>query len=319
MKPIVVGIGELLWDLLPAGPRMGGAPANFTCHAGGMGAEASVISRVGADAAGDDLVASVRALGVGVEAVSRDPAHPTGTVRVELGADGQPEFTITPGAAWDHWEESPSQRALARRADALCFGTLGQRSISSRKTIRSLVTAAPAGALKIFDMNLRGGFYTSEILHDSLEIANVCKLSDAELPVAAAMLGLRGDARECLDELSARYGLRLIAYTRGGNGSLLGSAGAWHEHPGYPAEVKDTIGAGDSFTSAVAMGLLADWELEKISDAANRVASFVCSQEGAVPVLPPALRNLYEWSGWRNKALPEPVVPGVSQKVSPLP
>lgn len=293
MKPIVIGIGEILWDLLPSGPRMGGAPANFACHAHALGADAAVISRVGEDDAGKSLLESLAQLGVSTTSIDHDPEHPTGTVEVSLAADGQPQFRIIEEVAWDHLKPSPQLLQLAAQADAICFGTLGQRSEVSRQTIRQVVAATPASALRVFDVNLRQSYYNAAILHDSLELANICKLSDAELPVIADLLGLEGDVCTQLDQLVQRYQLRLVVFTRGGNGSILTDGGEWSDHPGLPAGVKDTIGAGDSFTAATTMGLLLKWPLQKISHTANQVAAYVCSQHGAVPELPEDIVKSY--------------------------
>ncbi len=293
MKPIVIGIGEILWDLLPAGPRMGGAPANFACHAHALGADATVISRVGDDDAGALLLENLGRLGVSTVAIDHDPDHPTGTVEVSLAADGQPQFRIIEEVAWDHLKLSPKLLHLASQADAICFGTLGQRSEVSGHTIRQIVAATPESALRVFDVNLRQSYYNASILHDSLALANICKLSDAELPAIADMLGLEGDVHTQLDQLVQRYQLRLVVFTRGGDGSILTDGTEWVDHPGLPADVKDTIGAGDSFTAATTMGMLHGMPLRKISDIANQVAAFVCSQHGAVPELPQELRDCF--------------------------
>lgn len=293
MKPTVIGIGEILWDLLPSGPRMGGAPANFACHAHALGADAFVISRVGEDDAGKLLLENLGQLGVSTTAIDPDPEHPTGTVEVSLADDGQPRFNIIEGVAWDHLKSRPQLLQLAAQADAICFGSLGQRSEVSRHTIRQIVAATPEHALRVFDVNLRQSYYNASILHDSLELANICKLSDAELPVIADLLGLEGDLCTQLDQLVRRYHLRLVVFTRGGNGSILTDGGEWSDHPGLPAEVKDTIGAGDSFTAATTMGMLLKWPLRKISHTANQVAAYVCSQHGAVPDLPDELVKRY--------------------------
>lgn len=297
MKPRVIGIGELLWDLLPDGPRMGGAPANFSCHARALGAEAAAISRVGADAAGARLLESLRALGVDVGGVTEDPGHPTGTVEVELAVDGQPRYRITGGVAWDHLEATPDLLGMAGRADAVCFGSLGQRSAASREAIRRLVAATSAGALRAFDVNLRGDFFTAELLDESFKLANIGKVNDGELPVVAELLGLAGSTRDQLDLLIGRYGLRLLIYTRGAKGSVITDGTRWCEHPGIVTEVRDTVGAGDAFTSAVTMGLLRGWPLERISESANEIAAFVCSRDGAVPRLPDELREPFAGAG----------------------
>jgi fructokinase len=286
----ILGIGEVLWDMLPSGKQMGGAPANFAFHARSMGADASIVSRVGDDALGREIIERLFALGVPTCAVSLDGSHPTGTVDVELAADGQPRYIIHEGVAWDHL--LPDAMETAEEADAVCFGTLAQRCEPSRTAIRAMVEASKPNALRIFDVNLRQDFYSREVIEGSLELANVLKLNDAELPVLADLVGLRADAaREQIAELTKRFGLRLVAYTRGAEGSWLYDGKRWSEHPGVRAKVKDTIGAGDSFTAAVTMGMLLGWDIDRISEVANRVAAFVCSCEGGTPQLPEELRR----------------------------
>lgn len=221
MKPRVIGIGEFLWDLLPSGPRMGGAPANFACHARALGAEAAVISRVGADEPGKLLVRQLAERGVSTEGIIEDPEHPTGTVTVKLGVDGQPGFEIEPDVAWDHIAASPALEHLVSQADAICFGTLCQRISASGIAVRHLVGSARAGALRVFDANLRQNHFTREAIEDSLGLADVFKLNDEELPVISAMFGLRGELRDQLEEFVSRFHLKLVVYTRGGHGSVL--------------------------------------------------------------------------------------------------
>jgi fructokinase len=289
----IVGFGEVLWDLLPGGRQIGGAPANFTCHARALGAEARLISRVGNDDLGHEIIARLNALGVGTEAIVIDALHPTSTVSVELDA-GQPRYVIHENVAWDFIEATPRALAAVADADAVCFGTLAQRSEPSRSTIISLVSAAPPPALRILDVNLRQNYFSSRLVNESLAFANVLKLNDAELPQLAAWFDLSGDVRSQIRQLAERYRLRVVACTRGERGGLLYSEGRWSEHAGLPANVVDTVGAGDSFTAVLTLGLLAGWELDHINETANVVAAFVCSQPGATPPLPPHLRQLFE-------------------------
>jgi len=304
-KPKVLGIGEILWDLLPAGARIGGAPTNFSCHAAALGADAAVISRVGADASGESLLACLGEFGVATDGVSEDPGHPTGTVEVSLGADGQPEYTICRDVAWDHLKVTPGLLGMAAAADAVCFGTLGQRSAASRLAILQLVAGTRADAVRVFDVNLRQDYFTADVIHESLQLANVLKLSDSELPVLAELLDLEGSVREQLQTLVVRHELAWIVYTRGAEGSILCSASEWQVHPGVTTTVRDTIGAGDSFTAAVTMGLLSGWPADKISELANEVAAHVCSCAGAVPVLPTHLRESFPSSD-SNVPAPRP-------------
>ncbi len=289
MKYRMVGIGEVLWDLLPGGKQLGGAPANFAFHAGELGAEARVVSRIGNDALGNEMLKQFAAIGVSAQCLETDPNAPTGTVTVQVGANGEPDYTIHEGVAWDNLEgETAAQKAVAE-AEGVCFGTLAQRCEPSRATILRLLRLAPPEALKIFDLNLRQHYHSQRVIEDSLALATVLKLNETELPRLSEMLRLSGDPLTQLHELSKRYGLSTIAFTRGGNGSLLFSHGVWSDHPGIPAQVQDTVGAGDSFTAAMAFGLLAGWPLERVNHHANAVASFVASQPGATPALPETL------------------------------
>jgi fructokinase len=287
----IVGIGEVLWDLLPGGRQMGGAPANFAYHASALGAEARVVSRVGRDDAGRELLRRLEQLSVPTDCVEEDPVAPTGTVTVEVATDGQPQFTIHENVAWDRISgEGPGRRAAAG-ANAVCFGTLGQRSETSRRAIRALVKSTPAESLRILDVNLRQHFYSRELIEQSLPLANLLKVNETELPRLAEMFQLSGDERAQVAELARRFHLRVVAYTRGGRGSLLHAEGCWSEHPGVPTKVADTVGAGDSFTAALALGLLAGWPLDEVNQRASEVAAYVCSQPGGTPELPEHLRK----------------------------
>ena len=297
MKFKLVGIGEVLWDLLPSGKQLGGAPANFAYHACALGADARVISRVGNDPAGHEIVARLEKLGVPTDCIERDDAAPTGTVTVEIGADGQPQFTIHTNVAWDQITGEARGRLAVSTADAVCFGTLAQRSEPSRGTIRSLVNSTPKTSLRILDINLRQHYYSPQLIGESLALANVLKVSDAELPRVAEMFGLAGDERAQIAQLAARFGQRVIAYTRGERGSLLYAKGRWAEHRGVPVQVVDTVGAGDAFTAAMTIGLLAGWALEEINRRANEIAAYVCSCAGATPVLPQHLREPFQSMG----------------------
>jgi len=288
--PRIVAVGEILWDLLPSGRQLGGAPANFAFHARALGAEASIISRVGDDPPGREILQRLRELRVPVDGVSIDPQRATGTVSVELVGDGQPRYAIHENVAWDRLEAEGTPTRIASAADAICFGSLAQRSGPARSSIRTLVSATPAKSVRIFDINLRQHFYSQEVIEASLSLANVMKLNDGELPVVAQMFNLHGAPVEQLQALAERFDLDCVALTRGGQGSLLLSGGRVSDHPGIPAIVKDTVGAGDAFTAVLAMGLLAGSDLDVINQRANEVAAYVCSQPGATPELPERLR-----------------------------
>lgn len=307
MKPKIIGVGELLWDAFPSGARMGGAPANFACHAAAFGAEAAIVSRVGPDEAGAGLIRELEALGVSTGAISHDRDHATGRVDVALDGHGQPHYVIRPDSAWDHLQVDPGLLRTMEGADAICFGTLAQRSPETRAAILRLVASTPEQALRIFDINLRQDYFSAGGIRESLDLANVLKISDGELPVVAGMLDLGETVRDQLEALRSRFQLRLIAYTRGASGSLLWDGEEWTEHPGLPTEVKDTVGAGDSFTAVVAIGLLRQWSPEKISQIANEVASHVCSCVGAIPPMPEdLLRHFLQDAAERVESLAEP-------------
>jgi fructokinase len=290
MRHTILAAGEVLWDLLPAGKQFGGAPANFARHCHSLGADARLISRVGPDELGREVLDRLRFLGLPTETVQVDPWAPTGTVDVTIGADGQPHYTIREGVAWDRIEADATALAIASRADTVCFGSLAQRSEPSRGSIRALVAAARPGSLRILDVNLRPPFVDRGIIADSLELANVLKLNDQELPELAGMFGLSPDPPEAIEGLAHLFGLSLVALTRGAGGSLLLADGLWSDHPGCPTEVVDTVGAGDAFTAALVVGRLAGRPLDAINRRANEVAAYVCSRPGGTPDLPDALK-----------------------------
>jgi fructokinase len=292
--PLLIGLGELLWDLLPDGPRLGGAPANFAASAGSLGASAAVISRVGNDANGNKARDLLAKLGLNIEHIQVDEMLPTGIVSVSFVDFGQPQYTIQQNVAWDSIESPPDALRLAQSADAICFGSLAQRSEKSCQSIHQILQSSSQQTLRIFDVNLRQHYFSREILEKSLQVANILKVSDEELPVFAETLSLTGPTTSIIEQLAEAYQLNLIALTRGAHGSLLWRNGQVSDHPGVATEVADTIGAGDSFTAAMTLGQLAGWDLDLINQCANRVAAFVCSQAGAMPTFPAELKQLFE-------------------------
>jgi fructokinase len=292
----IVGIGEVLWDLLPEGAQLGGAPTNFTCHAAALGAQAAIISRVGADSLGDEIRATLGTRDVATECIQIDVRYPTGTVEVDVDAKGQPTFEIRRDCAWDYLQAEPIAHRTLAIADAVCFGTLAQRSETSHAAIIELITQAPIESLRIFDINLRQQYYSQALIEHSLSMASVLKLNDTELPAIAAMLGLSGDVRAQIDQLCQRWQLRAVAYTRGAHGSILRTEHEWSDHPGIPVRVQDTVGAGDAFTAAMTIGLLRGWALDDVNRHANHVASFVASSTGATPMLPESIRAQFTHS-----------------------
>ena len=282
---LVVGLGEILWDLFPEGKILGGAPANFAYHARVLGDEGLPASRVGADALGREIRLRLSELGVPDRQVQTDPARPTGTVQVELDPGGMPAYTITPEVAWDYLEWSGDLAALAARTDAVCFGSLAQRSPQSRRTIRSFLAAVPSRALRVFDVNLRQSWYSEEVLSASLAASSILKLNESELPVVLRTLGL-GEQREPLQGcrlLRDRFDLELVCLTLGEQGSLLVGEAGESRQAGFRVQVVDTVGSGDAFTAALCHHRLRAASLERIGQAANRYGAWVASQAGATP------------------------------------
>ena len=291
--PRIVGLGEILWDVFPDGARFGGAPANFACSAAGLAAGSARVGMAGAvgrDDLGQRALAELTSRGVDVTAVAVLP-EPTGRVDVTVDLAGHASYVFAPDCAWDHVSWSGSLERLAAETSAVCFGTLGSRGSVSLATVRRFVAAVPSSALRILDINLRPPFWSPEIVRDSLPLANIVKCNDDELPIVAELLGLSGSPEAILRQLVSSHALRLAALTRGAKGSLLVSAdGLSSDLPGTPVEVVDTVGAGDAFTAAVTLGLLAGWPLSKLHAHAERVAAFVCTQAGGTPPIPADLR-----------------------------
>ncbi|MGC8640768.1 MAG: carbohydrate kinase family protein [Isosphaeraceae bacterium] len=288
----ILAIGEVLWDLLPSGRQLGGAPANFAYHCHALGAEARLVSRVGDDPLGREILKRFRQVQLPIDTVAIDTAAPTGTVPVELGPGGQPRFTITENVAWDRIKADAAALELAASADAIYFGSLAQRSEPARQAIRKLVAASPQSALKVFDANLRPPFVDREVIEHSLTLANLLKLNDQELTVFAEIFGIEGSVLDQVAELAGRFKLTTVVLTRGERGSLLWTRRGWYDHPGAAVDVSDTVWAGDAFTSALTVGLLAGWGLEAINQRANEVAAYVCTKPGGMPELPERLRIL---------------------------
>jgi len=289
-KPKIAGIGEILWDMFPDGGRLGGAPTNFACHCQQLGGETYPVSCVGNDELGRQTLAALKQLSVNADFVQQSSTHPTGRVLVSLDAAGKPTYDILEDVAWDHLEFTPELGALAETLDAACFGVLSQRSERSRKTVRTFLCAMPERSLRIFDVNLRAQFFSKQRIEESLQLATVLKLSDEELPVLAGYFDLNGEVTDQLSTLRDRFQLNLVAYTRGRDGSLLIGTDEVNEAPGLEVRAVDSVGAGDSFTAALCMGLLKGLSLSEVNTFANKVAAFVCSRKGACPKLPGHLK-----------------------------
>lgn len=289
----IVGLGEALFDLLPGGQVLGGAPLNVAFHAHqllcGRRGRGVVASRVGCDKLGDEIRAQLARSGIATDYLQRDADQATGTVHVTLH-DGQPSFEIVANVAWDHLEFTPAWAELAAQAKAVCFGTLAQRSPASRATIERFLDHA-ATAVRLFDVNLRQHFYNRAMLDGSCRRATIVKLNEEELPILARLLGLTARAAaDQLAQLRARYELDAVVYTRGHQGTtlVLGDRVIAPPAVSYPAAPNaDAVGAGD----ACAAGILVGWSLglppTQIAELANHLGAFVASQPGATPELPP--------------------------------
>lgn len=281
----IVGLGELLWDLLPSGKQLGGAPANFAYITSLLGDIGLIASRLGKDELGTAAVQRLSELRLNTSYVQTDALHPTGCVKVEVDNQGQPRFQIASPVAWDYLEWTPAWQQLAQEADAVCFGSLAQRASTSRATIRQFVQSMRPGAVRVFDVNLRQSFYSAEILHDSMKLADIVKLNHDELPKIMGLFDLSHmDDQASARRLVALHNLKLVCVTRGNRGSLLVSREAWSDHPGYEVKVADTVGAGDAFTAGLLHQYLRGQTLREMGNMANRLGAWVASSTGATPV-----------------------------------
>ena len=286
----VTGIGEILWDMFPDGAQFGGAPANFVCHSQALDATSRMVSCVGNDELGRRALRFLQQHGVDTSTVAQSEERPTGTVEIELDAEGAAQYEFAADVAWDALTWSEALDRAADDADVVCYGTLGQRSEVSKNTIQRFLTRTTDECLCVFDVNLRQHFYSEALIRDSLEFANILKLNDEELPVLGSSCGLSGSETAVMQQVREQYNLRLVALTRGANGAILLTEDSVSEYDGFSAEVRDTVGAGDAFTAAMTLGLLLGHELDRINEHACRVAAFVCTQDGAAPKLPDDLK-----------------------------
>jgi fructokinase len=309
---LVLGIGELLWDVLPDGRRLGGAPANFAVMAGRLGNRAAILSSIGRDNFGSDAIHRLDPMPVETGFLQTDPVHDTGRVTVSISA-GEPHYTIHQPAAWDFLELSDEWVQLVGRANAICFGSLAQRNQESRQTIQTLVAGSADTCIRVFDVNLRAPYYSSEVLQESLELATVAKLNGGEMRQMMELLDLQIDEESVNSPsspgvdggrlgtgflgwaagrlLTEFAGLQMVAVTRGDHGSVLITRDEMDEHPGFPVKLIDAIGAGDAFTAAMTHYLLRGASLSIMNDAGNRWGAWIASQPGAMPALPDTVRD----------------------------
>jgi fructokinase len=290
----IAGIGELLWDMLPGGKEIGGAPFNFAYHAHQLGCDSCIFSAVGDDDSGGELMEKVNSMGVKSQLIQLN-SKPTSSVSVELDSGGNPKYIIHENVAWDNiaWEDDIGR--FSRTLDAVCFGSLAQRSSISAKTIGTFLDAVRQECLKIFDINLRQNYYSREVLRDSLDRADVLKLNETELEVLSTLFRLRGSLDSKLRRLLTQHKLNCIAYTMGEQGSILLTEQDSSYIVAPQVKVVDTVGAGDSFTSVLTIGLLLKRPLSVIHSVATELAAFICTQKGATPELPAELsRRIYD-------------------------
>jgi fructokinase len=284
MKKKVVGLGEVLWDLLPERTCLGGAPANFAYITTLMGDQGIVASRVGEDSRGLEALRRMEELGLDIDHVQTDRDHPTGSVKVELDGNGLARFEIAHPVAWDALEWTPDWQHLASRVDAVCFGSLAQRSETSRTTIRKFLRAMSPDSLRVFDVNLRQAYYSQEVLAESMTLADIVKLNDEELPKVMSLGKLpHRDELSSAQRLMEAYDLKLVCITRGGRGSLLVRGADASEHRGFHVRVADTVGSGDAFTAGLVHEYLHGASLDLMNEVANLVGAWVASEVGAMP------------------------------------
>ena len=287
---IIVGLGEVLWDCLPEGRKIGGAPANFAFHASQFGYESWAVSAIGNDALADETVAALDANGLNHALPRVD--FPTGQVQVSLDEAGVATYDIREGSAWDNIPFTPELETLARRSRAICFGSLAQRSETSRRTIYRFLETAPADCMRIFDINLRQNFYNKEIICESLKRCNVLKINDEELVIIGRMFGYPGlDVENKCWLILGKYDLDMLILTCGINVSYVFSKGSMSYFETPNVEVADTVGAGDSFTGSFVASVLSGKPVAEAHRIAVNVSAYVCTQAGAMAVVPENLKQ----------------------------
>lgn len=288
MNEIVVGMGEALWDVLPEGKKIGGAPANFAYHVSQFGFPSCVVSAIGDDALGKEIIENFTSKGL--DQLIAEVPYPTGTVQVEIDQTGIPLYDIKENVAWDNIPYTEHLDALAKRTKAVCFGSLAQRNVVSRETINHFLDTMPKDddSLIVFDVNLRQGFYNKEILCKSMQNCNILKINDEELITVSRMFGYPGiDLQDKCWILLGKYNLKMLILTCGINGSYVFTPGNVSFQPTPKVEVADTVGAGDSFTAAFIASILKRKSVTEAHTIAVKTSAYVCTQKGAMPILPP--------------------------------
>ena len=284
-SPLIVALGEVLWDMFPDGARLGGAPANFGVHCSALGAQVALISCVGNDDLGNKAKLALGEHGVDIGVLGVDAEHATGTVAIHL-TDGQPSYKIVEDVAWDHIVWCDEFEALAKTANAVCFGSLAQRSPLSRETIQRFVDVTQGVCLRVLDVNFRQHYHTAEVMQQSLALANVMKLNDEEVPILRDYVGGCEDGDEFLLELRDRFALDVIILTLGADGCRVFEQDDVCSFKSEPQNVVNTVGAGDAFTAAFVSHYLNGDDLEACAVSANALGGYVATQDSATPHLP---------------------------------
>lgn len=289
MKRLVVGLGEVLWDMLPEGRKIGGAPVNFAYHAGQFGIDTMAVSAIGNDKLGEDTIAEMN--GKHLNHIFPSVPYPTGSVQVSLDEKGVPAYDIKENVAWDNIPFTNEIESVARSCRAVCFGSLAQRNAVSRNTIRKFIESTPSGCIRIFDINLRQNFYTSNVIHDSLEHCNILKINDEEIMLVSRMFNYdSSNIENVCRTIMEDFSLEMVILTCGTKGSYIFTKGGVSFMPTPKVNVADTVGAGDSFTGSFCAAILRGLPVAEAHKKAVEVSAYVCTQNGAMPEIPESMK-----------------------------
>ena len=289
MKRLVVGLGEVLWDMLPEGRKIGGAPVNFAYHAGQFGIDTMAVSAIGNDKLGEDTISEMN--GKHLNHIFPSVPYPTGSVQVSLDEKGVPAYDIKENVAWDNIPFTNEIESVARSCRAVCFGSLAQRNAVSRNTIRKFIESTPDGCIRIFDINLRQNFYTSNVIHDSLELCNILKINDEEIMLVSRMFNYdSSNIENVCRTIMEDFSLEMVILTCGTKGSYIFTKGGVSFMPTPKVNVADTVGAGDSFTGSFCAAILRGLPVAEAHKKAVEVSAYVCTQNGAMPEIPESMK-----------------------------
>ncbi len=289
MKRLVVGLGEVLWDMLPEGRKIGGAPVNFAYHAGQFGIDTMAVSAIGNDKLGEDTIAEMN--GKHLNHIFPSVPYPTGSVQVSLDEKGVPAYDIKENVAWDNIPFTNEIESVARSCQAVCFGSLAQRNTVSRSTIRKFIESTPDGCIRIFDINLRQNFYTSNVIHDSLELCNILKINDEEIMLVSRMFNYdSSNIENVCRTIMEDFSLEMVILTCGTKGSYIFTKDDVSFMPTPKVNVADTVGAGDSFTGSFCAAILRGLPVAEAHKKAVEVSAYVCTQNGAMPEIPESMK-----------------------------